>query len=66
MIKSKEVLFEEWCSEFYDKFTDKESSEILEDQDFESLAIGFFIAKGLTVIESVDFYRTQCVTNSKF
>ena len=42
--------------EFYDETSD---NDLLADADFESLCVGWCLAKGLTVEESYDFYQTQ-------
>ena len=59
---NKEELFKSWESEFYDKFS---QDVILEEMHFQSIAIGFFVAKGLDIEESLSMYN-YCVKNGKF
>lgn len=58
----QEIFFKAWESEFYDKYSD---NELLEDEDFKSIAIGFFIAKGLNIEESRLMY-SYCIKNAKY
>lgn len=58
----KEELFKQWEIEFYDKF-DLENE--LYDADFESIAFGFFIAKGCTLGEARKMYQ-HCIIQGKF
>lgn len=51
-----------WTSEFYDKYGDDES---LENEYFHSIAIGFFIAKGLNINQSREMYN-YCIDKNKF
>lgn len=57
-----DTLFYQWSAEFYDKYADEESVANL---DFESIAIGFFVAKGLTLDESLKMYQ-RCIQLGKF
>lgn len=61
-IPTKENYYHMWTSEFYDKFVADES---LETEYFQSIAIGFFIAKGLNVEQSREMYH-YCVDKGKF
>jgi hypothetical protein len=56
----KEILFEMWVNEIYDKYEDE-----LFDVDMEVLAIGFFIGKGLTYQKAFDMYQ-YCIKCDKF
>jgi hypothetical protein len=58
----KNKFFLMWESEFYDKYSD---SEILIDEDFRSIAIGFFISKGLNIEESLEMYQF-CISKKKW
>lgn len=51
--KEIENLCQAWYDEFYSKYSEE---EILQDQDFESVAFGFFIAKGKTPEEAKELY----------
>ena len=51
-----------WETEFYDKFA---SSPELENEDFRSLGVGFFIAKGCNIKDSFKLYE-YCVNKEKF
>lgn len=59
---NKNLLFKQWESEFYDKHSD---NELLEDEDFKSIAIGFFIAKGLNIEQSRLMY-SECIRENKY
>lgn len=59
---NKEELYTQWETEFYDKHADEDG---LSEMDFEAIAVGFFIAKGLTVDEAFQMYR-YCVEKGKF
>lgn len=59
---AKEQLFKKWESEFYDKFDlDKECY----DDDFKSIALGFFIAKGCNIKDAREMYQ-YCINKGKF
>ena len=60
--ESAESMFSQWETEFYDKV----DHEGLVDCDYASIAIGFFIAKGLTVDQSVRVYYDYCVKKGKY
>lgn len=59
---NKEELFNQWESELYDKYA---KNEIMMDEDFRSIALGFFIAKGLTLNESYEMYQF-CISKGKW
>lgn len=58
----KEMLFKMWESEFWDPYSD---DEIMQDQYFTGVAIGFFIAKGCTPSEALEVYN-YCIKKGKF
>ncbi len=58
----KEELFNKWESELHDKYAEDEK---MMDQDFCSIALGFFIAKGLTLDESYEMYQF-CISKGKW
>jgi hypothetical protein len=60
--KEKEALFKIWETKFYDKEND---SEIINELDIESLAIGFFIAIGCSLEVAVDMYQ-YCIEKGKY
>jgi hypothetical protein len=60
--KQKEYYFSLWEKDFYDPF---ENSNLLRDCDFESIAVGFFIASGLQPQEAFSMYN-YCITNEKY
>jgi hypothetical protein len=51
--EEKLKLIEEWRS-WYEKYS---KWEVLEEQDFESICIGWCCAKGMTPDEGYDFYQ---------
>lgn len=59
---NKEELFNQWESELYDKHGDDER---MIDEDFRSIALGFFIAKGLNLNESYEMYQF-CISKGKW
>lgn len=59
---NQEELFDAWCNEFYNKYSKDES---LIGEDFCSISIGFFIAKGLNIDESFKMYD-YCIKKGKF
>jgi hypothetical protein len=59
---NKEELFKQWESELYDKYS---NDEMMADEDFRSMAIGFFIAKGLALEESIEMYQ-YCINQGKW
>lgn len=59
---NQEELFDTWCNEFYNKYSKEEA---LIGEDFRSISLGFFIAKGLSVDESFQMYD-YCVKKGKF
>lgn len=60
-IQTKENYYLLWTSEFYDKYVGDVS---LESEDFKSIAIGFFVAKGLNLEQSRDMYE-YCIDKGK-
>jgi hypothetical protein len=58
----KDNLYKQWEEELYDKYT---YDNILVEVEFRSLAIGFFIAKGLTPLQGSDMYQ-ECIRRGKF
>jgi hypothetical protein len=58
----KEEYFIKWESEFYDVYKEREE---LDDEDFKSIAVGFFIAKGLTLDEAYKMY-SFCISKGKY
>lgn len=58
---TKEQLFKKWESEFYDKFNLKQFFN----EDFRSIALGFFIAKGYSIKDAREMYK-YCVSKGKF
>lgn len=61
-VNEKEKYFEMWEEEFYDPYSEDDT---LEECYFESVAIGFFIAKGLKPLDALKMYD-YCVENSKY
>jgi len=55
-------MFKYWESEFYDKYAIDERTD---SEDFRSIAIGFFIAKGLNLDEAYETYE-YCIKKQKF
>jgi hypothetical protein len=65
----KDKLYEQWCDEFYDIIVEEDDDEtgaILDEQDFRSIAIGFFVAKGLSVLEAYNLYESHCIPQGKY
>lgn len=60
--KQKEYYFSLWEKDFYEPFGDNRS---LENHDYESIAIGFFIGSGLSISESITMYQ-YCISKDKF
>ena len=60
--KQKEYYFHIWEKDFYEPFGD---NRILENHDYESIAIGFFIGSGLSISESITMYA-YCISKDKF
>lgn len=60
--KQKEYYFSLWEKDFYDMFAE---SYILRDYDFESIAIGFFIASGLQPSDALEMYK-YCIEKEKY
>jgi len=58
----KEALFKQWSDEFYDKYIIDQRIAM---EDFQSIAVGFFIAKSLTLDEAYDMYE-YCKQRNKF
>ena len=61
--KSDEQLIQEWKEEFYEKYANHEDLEvesILENQEFESVAIGWFVARGATPQRALKLYF-ECI-----
>ena len=58
----KDKLFKQWETEFYDKHS---NDEALAEEDFRSIALGFFIAKGLTPDEAAVMY-SHCISKGKY
>lgn len=58
----KEKLFKQWETEFYDKHS---NHELLSEADFDSVALGFFIAKGLSPDEASTMYQ-YCIEKGKY
>lgn len=58
----KDKLFDEWVEEFYDKYIVDQRIAM---EDFQSIAVGFFIAKGLTLDEAYEMYE-YCKKRNKF
>lgn len=59
---NKKELYKQWKAEFYDKYA---ASDDCQDLYFESIAVGFFVAKGTTVEEAIDMYH-YCVKQGNF
>ena len=59
---NKDYYFDMWEKDFYDVYAESRS---LENSDFESIALGFFIAKGLDIDNSNAMYQ-YCITKNKF
>jgi hypothetical protein len=60
--EKNQQLFELWEKSFYDKYS---SVEELQEEDFRSIAIGFFVANGCNVDESYKMYE-YCISKGKF
>ncbi len=60
--KQKEYYFSLWEKDFYEPFSNK---TILESYDFESISIGFFIASGLGISDSITMYQ-YCISKDKY
>ena len=60
--RQKEYYFALWEKDFYDPFSHRSE---LEDCDFESIAIGFFIASGLQLSEAFTMYK-YCIEKDKY
>lgn len=58
-----EELYEQWVNDFYDKYA---KHDYLQDEDFKSIAIGFFIAKGQDPQSAIKIYYNYCVKKGKF
>jgi len=58
----KEKLFNSWDEEFYDKYMIDQRVAM---EDFKSIAVGFFIAKGTTLDEAYEMYE-YCIERGKF
>lgn len=59
---NKEELFISWEKEFYDKYS---NDPIFDLHEFQGIALGFFIAKGLNVDQALDMYE-YCIEKDKF
>ena len=60
--KQKEYYFSLWEKDFYEPFAE---SSILRDCDFESIAIGFFVASGLQPSDAIEMYQ-YCIEKDKY
>jgi hypothetical protein len=60
--KQKEYYFSIWEKDFYEPFG---GNRILESHDYESIAIGFFIASGLSISDSIRMYE-YCISKDKY
>ena len=60
--ENKEKYFSQWETEFYDVYGKREE---LEEEDFQSIAVGFFIAKGLTLDDAYKMY-SFCISKGKY
>ena len=60
--KIKDSFFNMWERDFYDEFANDED---LQDEDFGSIAIGFFVAKGLDIEKAYEAYQ-HCIKKGKF
>jgi len=59
---NKEHMFKLWEEEFYDKYIVDQRVAM---EDFQSIAVGFFIAKGCSLDESYEMYE-HCKLKQKF
>lgn len=59
---NKEKMFQSWVNEFYDKYIIDQRVAM---EDFQSIAVGFFVAKGLTLDEAYEMYQ-YCIKREKF
>lgn len=55
-------MFKLWEEEFYDKYIVDQRVAM---EDFQSVAVGFFIAKGCSIDESYEMYN-YCKLKQKF
>lgn len=60
--RQKEYYFALWEKDFYDPFS---HMSIIEECDFESIAVGFFIASGLQPSEAFEMYK-YCIEKDKY
>ena len=61
-MSKEEKLVKQWVTEFYDKYSEDGG---MDEHDFESIALGFFIAKGATPHEAWELYQ-ECIELGKF
>ncbi len=59
-------VFDAWKTLYFTRLPDPEEDESVQDRDFEDMAIGFAMAKGMTYYQAMGFYHDVCVKERVF